>query len=476
AIKEFFASRKSLGEVNATLITLVPKINTPQKVFDFRPIACCNVVYKCISKILNNRIKNALCKLVNQNQSAFIPGRQITNNILITQELLRGYNWKNGVKRVAINIDIQKAYDTVSWSFLEKALILFGFHEKMVKWIMVCVSTAAFTLCVNGERHGYFKGRVETTGSYLSLYLYTGHGDIKSVEVVKNALDMFSLLSGLNPNLGKSTVFFRNIKDHIKQEILSILRFKVGRLHGPLSDYIPKESIVAGNLCCEAKVADIVYNGKWKIPNTWLSKYHVLQNMHAPKLKQRCNDTFSWVENDGRRCRFSVKNTWNIMVQGDEKVRWYGLLWFSQCIPKHTFILWLAVQKRLSTQDRLARWYPSKTVSRSLCNECPNSHEHLFFECKYSKKVWEVMKKYMEQEDLNEKWNEILTTLMNLPCNRNIMSVIRRLVLAASVYFILQERNRRLFGELSRNWTDLVKVIMNTIRLRMAILKVKSTT
>ncbi|GJV03160.1 RNA-directed DNA polymerase, eukaryota, reverse transcriptase zinc-binding domain protein [Tanacetum coccineum] len=342
--------------------------------------------------------------------------------------------------------------------------------------------------------------------------------DIKSVEVVKNALDMFSLLSGLNPNLGKSTVFFRNIKDHIKQEILSILRFKVGRLPvtylgvllitkqigineckglvdkvqikvkswknemlsyvgrlhlivsvlssiqiywlqcdlskgkakvawkqvckprdqgglgikdlgkwnevlmskhiwnivsnkeslwvkwvnvGPLSDYIPKESIVAGNLCCEAKVADIVYNGKWKIPNTWLSKYHVLQNMPAPKLKQRCNDTFSWVENDGRRCRFSVKNTWNIMVQGDEKVRWYGLLWFSQCIPKHTFILWLAVQKRLSTQDRLARWYPSKTVSYSLCNECPNSHEHLFFECKYSKKVWEVMNKYMEQEDLN---------------------------------------------------------------------------
>ncbi|GKE41662.1 hypothetical protein Tco_1468946, partial [Tanacetum coccineum] len=179
--------------------------------------------------------------------------------------------------------------------------------------------------------------------------------DIKYVEVVKKALDMFSLLSGLNPNLGKSTVFFRNIKDHIKQEILSDLskgKAKVawkqvckprdqgglgikdlGKWNevlmskhiwniasnkeslwvkwvnvGPLSDYIPKESIVVGNLCCEAKVADIVYNGKWKIPNTWLSKYHVLQNMPAPKLKQRCNDTFSWVENDGRRCRFSVKN------------------------------------------------------------------------------------------------------------------------------------------------------------------------
>lgn len=81
---------------------------------DFRPIACCNVIYKCISKILTNRIKNGLSKIVSLNQSAFVPGRHIQNNILITQELLRGYNKKNGPKRCAMKIDIQKAYDTVN--------------------------------------------------------------------------------------------------------------------------------------------------------------------------------------------------------------------------------------------------------------------------------------------------------------------------------------------------------------------------
>ena len=60
--------------------------------------------------------------------SPFIPGRLIQDNILIAQELLRGYNRKNGPKRCAMQIDIQKAYDIVSWVFLEDILVRFGFH------------------------------------------------------------------------------------------------------------------------------------------------------------------------------------------------------------------------------------------------------------------------------------------------------------------------------------------------------------
>ena len=99
AVKEFFDSGKLIGQLNATLITLVPEIKTPLKVSDFRPIACCNVIYKCINKILTNRIMKVLSKLVDQNQSAFIPGRAITDNILLTQELWKGYKCVNGPKR-----------------------------------------------------------------------------------------------------------------------------------------------------------------------------------------------------------------------------------------------------------------------------------------------------------------------------------------------------------------------------------------
>ncbi|GJU64431.1 RNA-directed DNA polymerase, eukaryota, reverse transcriptase zinc-binding domain protein [Tanacetum coccineum] len=89
-IKDFFIIGKLLGEVNATIICLVPKMLTPQKVSDFRPITCYNVTYKCISKILTNRIKSTLNQIVDENQSAFVPERAITDNILLTQELLKG--------------------------------------------------------------------------------------------------------------------------------------------------------------------------------------------------------------------------------------------------------------------------------------------------------------------------------------------------------------------------------------------------
>ncbi|GJW24027.1 RNA-directed DNA polymerase, eukaryota, reverse transcriptase zinc-binding domain protein [Tanacetum coccineum] len=207
--------------------------------------------------VLTNRIKPFLGKLISCNQSAFILGRRIQDNILLTQEIMRGYNRKGGPKRVDFKIDIYKAYDTVNWEFLKKVLKGFGFHEKMVIWIMQCVTTVTFTLNVNGDRIGYFKGgRGLRQGDPISPYLFTlimeifslillreinhepnlqyhfrckdiklshvcfaddllfmCHGDATSVGVIKKALDAFSACSGLVPNNSKSTAFFRSMNE-----------------------------------------------------------------------------------------------------------------------------------------------------------------------------------------------------------------------------------------------------------------------
>ena len=89
AIASFFRSSKLLTEVNSTLITLVLKIPNPSTVADFRPIACCNVVYKCITKVLANRLQACLNFLVNSNQTAFIKGRNISENVLLAHELIK---------------------------------------------------------------------------------------------------------------------------------------------------------------------------------------------------------------------------------------------------------------------------------------------------------------------------------------------------------------------------------------------------
>ncbi|GJX96968.1 peptidase C48, SUMO/sentrin/Ubl1 [Tanacetum coccineum] len=201
AIKEFFRTGKLLGEVNATLITLVPKVQTPINVTDFRPIACCNVVYKCISKILTNRIKPVLNKLVDQNQSAFLPGRAIIDNILLTQELLRGYNNNNGPKRCSLKIDMQKAYDTMK--LLRKRTSSTILDAKKLKITHLCFEDDLLMLC---------------------------HGDSTSITTIKRALEKFSKISGLHPNMSKSTMFCGSLSDEEKNLFLSILPFKMGKL------------------------------------------------------------------------------------------------------------------------------------------------------------------------------------------------------------------------------------------------------
>lgn len=134
-------------------------MKTPGKLSDYRPIACCSVFYKCISEIIVNRIRDHLDEIVSVNQSAFVLGRLILDNILLSQELVRGYHRNRGVPRCALKVDLMKAYDTVDWDFLKYIIDYVGFHPVMVHWIMLCVSSASFTININGDLNGFFQGR-----------------------------------------------------------------------------------------------------------------------------------------------------------------------------------------------------------------------------------------------------------------------------------------------------------------------------
>ncbi|XP_020243178.1 uncharacterized protein LOC109821400 [Asparagus officinalis] len=114
SIGDFFRNGKILFTINSTSITLVPKVQCPKTPADFRPIACCNYLYKFISKVLANRIKSVMGYLVDEAQSAFVKGRQISSNISLAHELIKSYNRKHISPRVMLNIDIKKAFDTIS--------------------------------------------------------------------------------------------------------------------------------------------------------------------------------------------------------------------------------------------------------------------------------------------------------------------------------------------------------------------------
>ncbi|XP_016570787.2 uncharacterized protein LOC107868618 [Capsicum annuum] len=158
AVLEYLGNGRLLNQMNATIIFLIPKVEAPVLASQFRPIACCNVIYKCISKMICARLRKVIAVIVANNQAVFIEGRSLIHNVLICHDLLRHCKRKT-TPRCLMKIDLKKAYDMVSWEVIEDVLKGYGFPSSFVQLVMNCVTITKFTIKLNGVGYGYFKGR-----------------------------------------------------------------------------------------------------------------------------------------------------------------------------------------------------------------------------------------------------------------------------------------------------------------------------
>lgn len=128
---------------NNTTVVLIPKVKNPERLKDLRPISLCNVLYKLISKVLTDKLKIVLPDIIAPNQSAFVPGRLIMDNIILAYEVSHFMQNKGSgpIGYATFKLDMSKAYDRVEWHFLKSIMRKIGFREDCIQRIMTCVST-----------------------------------------------------------------------------------------------------------------------------------------------------------------------------------------------------------------------------------------------------------------------------------------------------------------------------------------------
>ncbi|KAE8671992.1 hypothetical protein F3Y22_tig00111877pilonHSYRG00313 [Hibiscus syriacus] len=199
--------------VNKTVIVLIPKMFDPQQMKHLRPISLCTVVYKIVSKVLVRRLKGLMASCIHETQAVFLPGRQISDNILVAHELIHYMNSsKNGPnKGAAIKLDMEKAYDRVEWSFLRKVMLKLGFCADWVNLIMRCVETVSFSVRINGS----------LTKEFSLIFI---KNSLHEASNIRDALGAYEVASGQKVNLEKSTLYFSpSTRQECRDQISSIL-------------------------------------------------------------------------------------------------------------------------------------------------------------------------------------------------------------------------------------------------------------
>ncbi|GJV46442.1 putative RNA-directed DNA polymerase [Tanacetum coccineum] len=387
-------------------------VTTPARINDYKPISCYNVLYKCISKIIANCFKEGLGDIVSINQSAFVPGRRIFDNILLTQEtygetfimrLVNGnvHGWfkgKRGLRQgdplspylftlvmeiltlllqrlvrihMISNINIFcEQQRIINLCFADDLFLFARGHPSLVAVIMEALEELSRCFAgqlksrVNDWRNKFLSlaGRLQLIRSILSsMHIYLASVFILLSRIVH---DLEQLMRGFlwcqwEMKKGKAKVAWDSVCIPKHEGGLGIRRiedFNIALMDTHIwSIFTHRESLWV------KWVHTYKLKGRsfWDVPcrgdASW--GWHKLLQFRStirPFIWHKINNgksTSVWFDRwDGVLRPFSVAYVWDTIRSTADMVYWYNVVWFSHCIPRHAIHMWLVIQQKLKTQ------------------------------------------------------------------------------------------------------------------------------
>ncbi|KAK2659273.1 hypothetical protein Ddye_005806 [Dipteronia dyeriana] len=358
---------KIFKDINKTFIVLIPKNSAPKSLYDYRPISLVTSMYKILAKVLANRLKNVMDVIISECQTAFVKNSQILDNYVVAEEII--HEWKNNKEGILIiNLDFEKAYDSVDHAFLDDMMRGMGFEEKWRQWIKNGISTPMMSVLVNGSSTSQF--RVERglrQGDPLSPFLFNIVTEGLSCLICKKAHFPITYLGLPLRARPSSKAFWGPVLKRMESRwLIGIGSFSTKA--GVTS--ISADDTISKNVFKEIIVPDIL---------AWIPKR---DGIFSVASFRKC------LEEDP-------------MINVDD----FKFLWQGVSPPKIEIFLWQLLKGRVMVRKVLQRFGLDSSLSIfcPLCDQDEESVDHISLHCRLSWKLWSQCMAWWDVESCANK-------------------------------------------------------------------------